>query len=254
MEKNSVSVRGKIAPMVVLLVTAIVVLVIAPNAIQKAIGESRNVSKSQNSTEGQVVYEDYVRATALLKSGDVEGARQIIDRQQEASIAISINEGMSGALANSSGSMLILRLAKAISRYASEKAWNGDTEGALAWVERCRMLSRQSLSSTTITLESVQLAGSLDRLILETEARTLFASGNPSAAEHQMRRVQEFDRFWKNDILRKMRAVRQQCDSFRLAMLTGKTPETEIMKAQEQKSAEDLYKQYLQVRRRMRIV
>jgi len=138
------------------------VLVIAPNAIQKAIGESRNVSKSQNSTEGQVVYEDYVRATALLKSGDVEGARQIIDRQQEASIAISIHEGMSGALANSSGSMLILRLAKAISRYASEKAWNGDTEGALAWVERCRMLSRQSLSSTTITLESVQLAGSID--------------------------------------------------------------------------------------------
>lgn len=253
MEKTSVSVRGKAAPLFGLLALVISLLLIAPFAIQKMVGEKGKILVRAEPLDGEAVYADYVCATTLLKSGDVEGARKIIDRQQEASIAVAPNAATSGPLANYSTSALMLRLGKAMAHQAGRIAWDGDGEGAFAWVERCRMLSRQSLASSTLTIESLQLAGALDRLTLETEAQVLFALGDPLRAQKRMERVKAFDRYWKTHILKAVRDERSQCDILRFAAVTGKPVNPEELEARERRFVQEMTTLYLRERRRMRI-
>ena len=254
MEKKSVSVRGGAAPLLMMLTTVIVVLLASPGIVHKA-AEVDGVKRPKIAAtiEGELVYKDYAHAAALLKAGDAEGARKIIDNNQEASLAILPTSATSGPLGNLSAAALLITLGKAMAHQAVQVAWDGDKDAAAGWVSRCRLLSNQALFSASPTVEGLQLAGALDRIALETEGNIRFALGDTEGAMAMNRRLATFDGYWRSQILQVVTDKRHEWDELCLPV-TGKPLPAEAQASQERQFAAVITARYREARRRMQFV
>ncbi|MDX1935136.1 MAG: hypothetical protein SFU56_21265 [Capsulimonadales bacterium] len=149
----------------------------------------------------QPVYEEFSRATVMLRIGDGRAAGTILDHLRTEPLRIVAGGYDSGIMSEDSPTTILMRLGRAMRQEADECLEAGRYQDARLWVARLRALANQALRTPEPTYDALQMGYFMETLANRLETRIWTAAGDTGRAKQADARTRRIAEIWNRDIL-----------------------------------------------------
>jgi hypothetical protein len=199
---KEIAIKRSALPLVAML-SSLTLLMGAAAVVQRT-AEAHSVKPA---TVNDPVLHELDDIAVLLEQGREVEAKRGLDAIGAQPLTISARANGEGALHAYAPTTLIMRTGRAMLKRAEMAAERGDRTTAMGWIERCRELSGQVLSSPKPGMDALNVARYLDKHAATAEIAVLKQLNETQAAEMAAERDNAIQGVWQNTIMARVKAL-----------------------------------------------
>lgn len=177
---------------------------------EASVPTGEGVEGAHVSAAAEKTFERLHEATELLLMGQDAAAARIVDGMREEKLIVRAGDYGQGALKSFSTTTLLMRLVRTMASRAETAADAGDRVAALAWVGRCRALSRQLLATPSPNLDALKVARYADTMAGRAEVALRRRWDGPTLANAIERREKQLTQVWREVVLTRIMDTRHE--------------------------------------------